>query len=100
VAQVFFGANPTVTEEDIEKVPLSSAKNRNKPLFEVEKTVAATFDNVYAIDISEAVCPDRVCVQWKDGMLLFTDLDHLSSEYSYQVANDLLAQLASVGLIE
>ena len=92
--EVFSGTYPQVREEDIEAIPLEVAQKRNRPLLEIEELIASAHPEVLSIDLSPYSCQNKVCTQWRDGVLLYSDMDHITSVHALRLSEVLLELLS------
>lgn len=86
IVQVFLGNNPTVTVADLQHIPLADALERNEPFARVEMDIARANGKVDYLDLTSDICRDGFCVQWRDGLLLYSDLDHITQRHAYDLA--------------
>lgn len=96
---VMSGTSPTVSESDLEQIPLHQAQDRNRPILDVEKRVATRYPEAHVFDLSPLICEESICVQWRDGTLLYSDLDHITSDFSYEVSRHLIENLGPGGTL-
>lgn len=93
--EVFLGTYPEVAEEDIEAIPLEVAQSRNQPLLEIERKIADEFPGVRSVDLSPYSCLEGICTQWRDGVLLYSDMDHITSVHALRLSETLLTILGT-----
>jgi len=86
--------NPHLSYESVQIVPLNEALNRNSALLDRETAVVQKFQMATVIDLSPLICSAEDCRQWRDGRLVYIDLDHLASNFaSEEIAPFLARQL-------
>lgn len=96
--EVFTGTYPQVSEEDIETIPLASAQRRNSPLLEIEQRLASQHPGALSVDLSQYSCVDSICKQWRDGVLIYSDMDHITSVEAFRLSKIFLSLLDSSDL--
>jgi len=81
---------PQILEDKMEKIKLADAQAHNAPLWEIESRIADQFEKAYVLDVSPFLCEDSMCQQFKDGLLLYFDRNHLAFEGAKKAAKPLL----------
>lgn len=79
---VAIGNVPTFGESSQELIPSAEALARNRPFFDIEIKVAAEHPNAYVFDLTNHICQNGVCSQWRDGKLLYWDFDHVTRDHA------------------
>lgn len=93
VLQVLLGNHPTITLADLQHIAISDAIARNKPFSGVEEEIARKNEKVDHIDLTSDICRHGFCVQWRDGVLLYSDLDHITQLHADELAPTIFAVL-------
>ena len=93
IFQVYTGTYPQISVNDIEIVPLEAAQDRNRDLLSIEQEVAARYAEVVSVDLSPEICIRGECRQWRDGTLIYSDLDHITSTEAFRLSKILLTKI-------
>lgn len=78
-------SNPQISYESIEVIPLGEALQRNSAVLGAEVAASRDFTQVRVLDLSPLICELGDCRQWREGRLVYIDLDHLSSAFAAEV---------------
>ena len=65
-------------------------------VFNVEKEIANNFQNVNMIDLNSAICNEFPCSVMQNGIVLFRDSSHITTQYSIILAPKLLKVINSL----
>ncbi|MBF0296240.1 MAG: acyltransferase [Magnetococcales bacterium] len=65
-------------------------------LHDIYKSVANTNFNAFFIDVHDFFCKDGYCDAFKDGKLLFADINHISVEANLMLAPAIAARFAEI----
>jgi peptidoglycan/LPS O-acetylase OafA/YrhL len=72
----------------------------NADIYALEQDVISGYPSVHMADFTASICPQELCQPEKDGLVIYRDDNHLSTEFVEQLAAEwqtLLAPLASGG---
>ncbi|WP_084654123.1 acyltransferase family protein [Nocardia altamirensis] len=73
-------------------MPRAAALDQTNP----ETEAAASFSNVFPVDLTNAVCEPQVCPITEGNILIYHDEHHLTASYSRSLAPELGRQLQSI----
>ena len=79
-------------KQSICAIPKSVFLKRNSEHRELVNSVLNQFPKVRSIDLSDATCDEEFCYGIRDGVVLYTDGDHLSKKGSEYIAHRLKKQ--------
>jgi hypothetical protein len=65
----------------------------NDAIFAIEQKVVAAHRRVRTADLSRDICPDSPCSVVRNGMVLFSDSNHMTSRFSASQAPNLLEKI-------
>jgi hypothetical protein len=66
----------------------------NEGVFQAEKDAASGLSHVHILDLTDLFCDGAVCPPIKDGMIVYSDDNHISEAFSLTLAPQLSARLA------
>jgi hypothetical protein len=68
--------------------------DRAKRIRDAEKQAAAPFVNVSVVDLTTHICPESPCAVYVDGIVKYSDANHLTTTFSRSLAAPLAAYFA------
>jgi hypothetical protein len=66
----------------------------NEGVFQAEKDATAGLSHVHIVDLTDLFCDGAVCPPIKDGMIVYSDDNHISEAYSLTLTHQLSERLA------
>ena len=57
-------------------------------------------DNVYALDLTDRICPHNTCPAVQNGILIYRDSSHFTATYARTFAPDITAALVRIGILK
>lgn len=82
-----------VDADPVVACPIDPRSKNAKLIFQSEMVVAARFDKVQVVDMTDDICPDTPCLPERDGMVLFRDSHHLTASFVRYLAPALWRQM-------
>jgi peptidoglycan/LPS O-acetylase OafA/YrhL len=66
---------------------------RNEAAFSAERAAADGIGNIYFLDLSDLICPGKLCPATQGGLLVYRDNDHLTGRFAETLAPTLRSRL-------
>ncbi len=76
-----------------EECQFDLASTTNSIFDDVEKSELSRFSNMFRIDMSNAICDTPQCRVERDGIIMFSDTNHLAASFARSLSDELLTRL-------
>jgi len=67
--------------------------NQSPRVYDIQRSVADHFDNVFVVDLSSNICPDGFCRVERSGLILYRDSNHLTGTFVRSLMEALAGRL-------